>query len=136
MSVVAGKGQGKGKEVIRLERESVIPVLKPKLIMKLTNLIGEPALVSWVFDGFAFHSVMEKSNFKLVTDEEIEVAQSGQYLLNLPIKVDESKLDNKLLPRYFKKHPREDLPGFSDKVLSVPPTVLCFLIPLCKMLFI
>ncbi|RZS29142.1 hypothetical protein BHM03_00062827 [Ensete ventricosum] len=39
MSVVAGKGQGKGKEVIRLERESVIPVLKPKLIMKLTNLI-------------------------------------------------------------------------------------------------
>lgn len=36
--------------------------------------------------------VMEKSNFKLVTDEEIEVAQAGQYLLNLPIKVDESKV--------------------------------------------
>ncbi|RZS02738.1 hypothetical protein BHM03_00032813, partial [Ensete ventricosum] len=82
--------------------------------------------------------VMEKSNFKLVTDEEIEVAQSGQYLLNLPIKVDESKLDNKLLPRYFKKHPREDLPGFSDKVLSVPPTVLivycsCYIFRMEKM---
>ncbi|CAL9046593.1 unnamed protein product, partial [Musa banksii] len=64
-----------------------------------------------------FFQVMEKSNFKLVTDEEIEVAQSGQYLLNLPIKVDESKLDNKLLPRYFKKHPHEDLPGFSDKYI-------------------
>lgn len=30
----------KHKEVIRLERESVIPVLKPKLVMSLANLIG------------------------------------------------------------------------------------------------
>lgn len=37
---------------------------------------------------------MEKSNFKLVTDDEIEVARSGQYLLNLPISADESKVDN------------------------------------------
>lgn len=29
----------KPKEVIKLERESVIPVLKPKLIMTLANLI-------------------------------------------------------------------------------------------------
>lgn len=35
---------------------------------------------------------MEKSNFKLLSDEEYDVAQSGQYLLNLPIKVDESKV--------------------------------------------
>lgn len=27
-------------DVIRLERESVIPILKPKLIMTLANLIG------------------------------------------------------------------------------------------------
>lgn len=31
---------GNKKEVIRLERESVIQVLKPKLIMTLANLIG------------------------------------------------------------------------------------------------
>jgi hypothetical protein len=37
---------------------------------------------------------MEKSNFKLLSDEEYEVAQSGQYLLNLPIKVDESKVSH------------------------------------------
>lgn len=37
---------------------------------------------------------MEKSNFKIMTDEEIEVAKSGKYLLNLPIKVDESKVCN------------------------------------------
>ena len=35
---------------------------------------------------------MDKSNFKITTDDEIEVARSGQYLLNLPIKVDESKV--------------------------------------------
>jgi hypothetical protein len=35
---------------------------------------------------------MDKSNFKITTDEEIDVALSGQYLLNLPIKVDESKV--------------------------------------------
>ncbi|XP_028089615.1 fanconi-associated nuclease 1 homolog isoform X5 [Camellia sinensis] len=59
--------------------------------------------------------VMDKSNFKIATDDEIEVAQSGQYLLNLPITVDESKLDKKLLTRYFVEHPREDLPDFADK---------------------
>jgi hypothetical protein len=36
---------------------------------------------------------MEKSNFKIVNDDEVELAHSGQYLLNLPIKVDESKVN-------------------------------------------
>lgn len=44
--------------------------------------------------GLYFIQVMEKSNFKIVTDDEIEVARSGQYLLNLPISVDESKVHN------------------------------------------
>ena len=35
---------------------------------------------------------MDKSNFKLLSDEENDVAHAGQYLLNLPIKVDESKV--------------------------------------------
>jgi hypothetical protein len=37
---------------------------------------------------------MKKSNFKIATDDEINVALSGQYLLNLPITVDESKVCN------------------------------------------
>jgi hypothetical protein len=37
---------------------------------------------------------MEKSNFKITSDEEIDVALSGQYLLNLPIRVDDSKVCN------------------------------------------
>ncbi|CAN6172399.1 unnamed protein product, partial [Urochloa humidicola] len=35
----AAKRDGVIKEVIRLERESVIPILKPKLVMKLAYLI-------------------------------------------------------------------------------------------------
>ncbi|KAG8656052.1 hypothetical protein MANES_04G093700v8 [Manihot esculenta] len=159
---------GKKKEVIRLERESVIPILKPKLIMTLVNLIElssdraeflklckrvEYTIRAWyllqfedlmqlysLFDpvtgaqkleqqklspeeidvleqNFLIHlfQVMDKSNFKITTEEEIDVALSGQYLLNLPIKVDESKLDKELLKKYFAEHPHEDLPDFVDK---------------------
>ena len=39
-----------------------------------------------------FMQVMGKSNFKIATDDEVDLAHSGQYLLNLPITVDESKV--------------------------------------------
>ncbi|XP_078159978.1 uncharacterized protein LOC144555495 isoform X1 [Carex rostrata] len=159
---------GRGKEVIRLERESVIPILKPKIIMKLAYLIEqdtdrseflklckrvEYTIRAWyllqfedlmqlysLFDpvhgdkkleqqnltpdeidtlelNFMLYlfQIMEKSNFKILSDEEYDLAQSGQYLLNLPIKVDEAKLDKRLLTRFFKEHPQENLPEFSDK---------------------
>ncbi|XP_057489337.1 uncharacterized protein LOC130775208 [Actinidia eriantha] len=158
----------KKKDVIRLERESVIPILKPKLIMTLANLIEhrsdrdeflklckrvEYTIRAWYLLQFEdlmqlyslfdpvhgaqkleqqnlsteeidvleqnfltyLFQVMDKSNFKIATDEEIDVAQSGQYLLNLPIKVDETKLDKKLLNKYFVDHPHESLPDFFDK---------------------
>ncbi|KQK11333.1 uncharacterized protein LOC100835927 [Brachypodium distachyon] len=159
---------GRDKEVVRLERESVIPVMKPKLIMKLAYLIEresdreeflklckrvEYTIRAWyhlqfddmmelfaLFDpvhgakklqqqNFSsdevdileqnfltyFFQVMQKSNFNIVSDDEVELAHSGQYLLNLPIKVDEAKLDNKLLTKYFKEHHHDNLPEFSDK---------------------
>ncbi|CAM8985132.1 unnamed protein product [Rhodiola kirilowii] len=158
----------KHKEVIRLERESVIPIMKPKLIVTLANLIEhssdraeflklckrvEYIIRAWyilqfedlmqlysLFDPVSgaqkleqqnlsadeidileqnfltyLFQVMDKSNFKIASEEEIEVAHSGQYLLNLPISVDESKLDKKLLKTYFEKHPHEGLPDFVDK---------------------
>ncbi|XP_052303068.1 uncharacterized protein LOC7466307 isoform X2 [Populus trichocarpa] len=158
------------KEVIKLERESVIPILKPKLIMTLANLIEhgsdraefvklckrvEYTIRAWyllqfedlmqlysLFDPVSgakkleqqnlspteidvleqnfltyLFQVMDKSNFKITSDDEIEVALSGQYLLNVPIKVDESKLDKKLLKTYFADHPHENLPDFSDKYI-------------------
>ncbi|XP_015570882.1 uncharacterized protein LOC8273090 [Ricinus communis] len=162
------KNTTKKKEVIRLERESVIPILKPKLVMTLANLIEhtsdraeflklckriEYTIRAWyllqfedlmqlysLFDPVSgaqklqqqnlspeeidvleqnfltyLFQVMDKSNFKIATEEEIEVAHSGQYLLNLPISVDESKLDKEVLKKYFAAHPREDLPDFVDK---------------------
>ncbi|KAK9103979.1 hypothetical protein Scep_020823 [Stephania cephalantha] len=163
------------RDLIRLERESVIPILKPKLIVTLANLIEhgsdkaeflklckriEYIIRSWyllqfedlmqlfsLFDPingakkleqqnlpqheidtleqkFLMHlfQVMEKSNFKMVTQEEIEVAHSGQYLLNLPISVDETKLDKKLLRTYFSEHFHDNLPDFSDKIYSLNQT--------------
>ncbi|KAA3455901.1 aminopeptidase [Gossypium australe] len=162
----------KNKDVIRLEREAVIPILKPKLIMTLANLIEhssdraeflkfckrvEYTIRSWyllqfedlmqlysLFDPVSgarklqqqnlsseevdvleqnfltyLFQVMEKSNFKIATDEEIDVAHAGQYLLNLPITVDESKIDKTLLKRYFSEHPQPNLPDFADKVVYI-----------------
>ncbi|MBA0614728.1 hypothetical protein Godav_014982 [Gossypium davidsonii] len=121
----------KNKDVIRLEREAVIPILKPKLIMTLANLIEhssdraeflkfckrvEYTIRSWYLLQFEDLMVMEKSNFKIATDEEIDVAHAGQYLLNLPITVDESKIDKTLLKRYFSEHPQPNLPDFADKM--------------------
>lgn len=156
--------------MIRLERESVIPVLKPRLIMALADLIEhssdraeflklckrvEYTIHAWYLLQFEdlmqlyslfdpvngaqkleqqklspdeidvleqnfltyLFQIMDKSNFKIASDEEIDVAHSGQYLLNLPISVDESKLDKKLLKKYFAEHPHESLPEFADKYI-------------------
>eukprot|EP00246_Nothoceros_aenigmaticus_P003326 TRINITY_DN14419_c0_g1_i1.p1 TRINITY_DN14419_c0_g1~~TRINITY_DN14419_c0_g1_i1.p1 ORF type:complete len:487 (+),score=87.98 TRINITY_DN14419_c0_g1_i1:55-1515(+) len=59
--------------------------------------------------------LLEKSNFKIITDEEIELAAAGQYLLNLPIVVDTTRLDTKLLAKYFSEHPHDHLPIFSNQ---------------------
>lgn len=36
-----GRKDGVAREVIRMEREAVIPILKPKLVMRLAYLIGK-----------------------------------------------------------------------------------------------
>jgi len=35
---------------------------------------------------------MEKSNFQILNDAEVALAQAGQYLVNMPIAVDKSKV--------------------------------------------
>nr|CAB3465880.1 unnamed protein product [Digitaria exilis] len=172
---VDARKDGVAREVIRMEREAVIPILKPKLVMRLAYLIEhefdrneflklckkveytirawyllqfEDLMASHLFQLYSLFDpvsgakrleqqnltpeeietlefnfmtylfqVMEKSNFKLLSDEEYDIAQSGKYLLNLPIKVDESKLDKKLLTKYFKEHPHDNLPEFADKYI-------------------
>ncbi|XP_065865943.1 uncharacterized protein [Euphorbia lathyris] len=165
------KGMGKKKkDIIQLERESVIPILKHKLISALSNRIEfksdrdeflklcnrvEYTIRAWYFLQFedlmqcyalfepifgskkleqqnlspedidiieekfltCLFQVMDKSNFKLTTDDEINVALSAQYRLNLPIVVNETKLDKKLFTSYFRKYPQDNLPHFSDKFI-------------------
>ncbi|XVF59937.1 hypothetical protein PTKIN_Ptkin08bG0001600 [Pterospermum kingtungense] len=122
----------KKKDIIKLERESVIPIIKQKLITTLADLIEnksehaeflklcqrvECMIRAWYHLQFDDLMMMDKSNFKIISDEEIDVAHSTQYRLNLPIVVDESKLDRRLFTRYFAKNPRdENLPYFADKV--------------------
>jgi hypothetical protein len=66
---------GQEKEIIRLERESVIPILKPKLIMTLANLIGNAHtyipllvfvfgfLIAWCLVGFLWNFLSWSSLF-------------------------------------------------------------------------
>ncbi|XP_065867148.1 uncharacterized protein [Euphorbia lathyris] len=158
------------KEIIRLERETVIPILKSHLILKLSSLIDdsfqqaeflklcrrvEYTIRAWyllqfedlmhlhsLFDPHAgadkleqdnlsseeanileqdfltdLFQVMDKSNFKILNDDEIDVALSGKYLLNLPIMVDESKLDKELLTKYFAVNHHVKLPAFANKYI-------------------
>ncbi|KAJ6401230.1 hypothetical protein OIU84_016609 [Salix udensis] len=174
-------GKKKKRDIIHLEKESVIPVLKHKLIAALANRISiersrsdvdeflklcqrvEYTIRAWYLLQFedlmrlysffeplhgaqkleqqnltpeeidvfeqdflaSLFQVMEKSNFKIATDEEIEVALSAQYRLNLPIVVNENKvrlcsglfLTRGFFTSYFAKHPQDDLPYFADKFI-------------------
>lgn len=155
----------KKKDMIRLERESVINTMKPKLVAQLAYLIEldsdkaeflkmckrvEYTVRAWYLTQFEdmmqlyslfdpskklqqqsltldnvdsleqrflknLFKVMEKCNFKLLSDEEVDVAQSGKYLLNLPISVNESQLDSRLLTRFFQENPHGNLPQFANK---------------------
>ncbi|KAL5860808.1 hypothetical protein ACOSQ3_002123 [Xanthoceras sorbifolium] len=167
-------GNVKQKEVIRLERESVIPIPREALLKKLNAILEENPEEQKQFKLFCtrvdytvrawYHmefeslmrtyalfnpdivpsdqpeyysvtpenldalerlflnnlfKVMEKSNFKLTSNKEIDVALSGQYLLHLPITVDESKLDQKLFKAYFDENGYDlsKLPNFFDKYI-------------------
>ncbi|KAG8656055.1 hypothetical protein MANES_04G093800v8 [Manihot esculenta] len=160
----------KKKDIIQLEPESVIPILKHKLIAALSDHIEDAAdreeflklcqrveytIRAWYLLHFedllqlyslfepiygankleqhnlspedidtceqkfltCLFQVMDKSNFKIATDDEINVALAAQYRLNLPIVVNETKLDSRLFTKYFSKHPHDNLPDFADKYI-------------------
>ena len=61
------------------------------LVLLLLLLLLFVTLSCWS-DFYLVYKVMDKSNFKITTVDEIEIALSAQYRLNLPIVVDESKV--------------------------------------------
>lgn len=67
------------------------------------------------FMRFVFF-IMNKANYKMVTDREYEVAVDGTYLLTVPVKVDDSKLDTGFLGRFFSRH-KVAKPSFADKYI-------------------
>lgn len=160
----------KKKDFIRLERESVINTMKPKIVAHLAYLIEleadkaeflkmckrvEYTIRAWYLTQFEdmmqlyalfdptdgakklqqqsltslnvdnleqtflknLFEVMEKCNFRLLSDEEADIARSGKYLLNLPISVNESQLDSRLLTNFFRENPHENLPQFANKYI-------------------
>eukprot|EP00897_Mesotaenium_endlicherianum_P005661 jgi/Mesen1/5122/ME000255S04096 len=70
----------------------------------------------FMFLRILFH-VMNKSNYKLVSDAEEMVARTGQYLLSVPVHLDNSQIDTELLTRFFRKHPVPNLPGSANQYL-------------------
>ncbi|XXG49673.1 hypothetical protein AAC387_Pa02g3785 [Persea americana] len=60
--------------------------------------------------------IIEKSNFKMLTDKEYKEALSGQYLVNFPILVDKEKLDSELFQSYFSQHRNRysNLPKYNE----------------------
>ncbi|KAJ6880222.1 hypothetical protein NC652_033538 [Populus alba x Populus x berolinensis] len=125
----------KKKEVIELERESVIPILKPRLIMTLANLIEhgtdraefvklckrvEYTIRAWYLlqfeDLMQLYSLFDpvsgakKLEQQKLSPTEIDVLEQNflTYLF---------QLDKKLLKTYFADHPHENLPDFSDKYI-------------------
>lgn len=157
------------KDILEIDRESVIVIQKSKLIDGLINLLGpdersefktlcrrvESTIRAWynfqfedlnqlysLFDPVQgrrkldqlqlspakvdnleqrflkiLFQVMEKSNFQILSDAEVELSQAGQYLVNMPIAVDKSKLDKKLLTTFFKENKVDEVPSYADQYI-------------------
>ena len=67
-----------------------------------------------------FIELMNKANFCPLTQKDIDVADSEEYLFNLPIQIDWDKFDDRMLSRYFSQQTgisSKDVPDFFDRIL-------------------
>ncbi len=51
-----------------------------------------------------FRLLMEKGNFRPLTERDVEVAEAEDYLFNLPVQTDWSKLDQRMLGQFYARH--------------------------------
>jgi hypothetical protein len=93
------------------------PMHGPKRLEQLKLSVEEVDKLEQRFLQILFQ-LMSKSNFKILTDDEVEVATSGEYLLNMPIAVDKSKLDKKLFTTFFSKGHFAEVPSFATQVIN------------------
>lgn len=90
------------------------PMHGPKRLEQLKLSVEEVDKLEQRFLQILFQ-LMSKSNFKILTDDEVEVATSGEYLLNMPIAVDKSKLDKKLFTTFFSQGHFAEVPSFATQ---------------------
>jgi len=68
-----------------------------------------------------FMHVMQKGNFRLLTQQDVDVAEEEDYLFTLPVQIDWEKMDDELLPRFRRDRLAPELaaqmPRFSDRIL-------------------
>ncbi|MBT4864328.1 MAG: DUF3754 domain-containing protein [Planctomycetaceae bacterium] len=88
---------------------------------EISRLTGEQ--IEQVEDRFLanFRKLMEKANFRLLSQADIEVAEAEEYLFSLPVQVDWEKLDREMLGRFLEKQPAEiggtSPPRFAERIL-------------------
>lgn len=68
-----------------------------------------------------FRKLMEKANFRLLSQSDIDVAEAEEYLFSLPVQVDWDKLDREMLGRFFEQQSSAtdgtSLPRFAERIL-------------------
>lgn len=89
---------------------------------KLERSLAEPAQIESAEDRFLvnFVRMMEKANFRLLTQEDVDLAEAEDYLFNLPVQIDWDKLDTDMLGRYLKNHQYTEegkAPEFANRIL-------------------
>lgn len=74
-----------------------------------------------------FCHVMMRANFRMVSQEDIDVAEAVEYLFTLPVKINWDKLDDQMLRRYFETHgygvdpeEGESQPGAARRPVEAP----------------
>jgi hypothetical protein len=68
-----------------------------------------------------FMKLMEKANFRLLSQADIDVAEAEEYLFSLPVQVDWEKLDREMLGRFLQKQSNAidgtPPPRFAERIL-------------------
>ncbi|MGE3805161.1 MAG: DUF3754 domain-containing protein, partial [Gemmataceae bacterium] len=90
---------------------------------KLERSLTRPEVIAAAEERFLknFIHMMEKANFHLLTQNDVDLAEAEDYLFNLPVIIDWDKLDTELLTRYFSKNEYGDddvkAPEFANRIL-------------------
>jgi hypothetical protein len=67
-----------------------------------------------------FRHLMKKGNFRALTERDVAAAEAEDYLFNLPVQTDWSKLDQRMLNQFYSKHGYSEdgeAPHFAERIM-------------------